>query len=601
MDLGGSVGEGGSVESGETGAAPYKLDQFFNITPDLLCIADRDGRLIELNSAWEGALGHRLEDMRGRKFTDFVHPDDRAATAERLARISREDRDNYVNRFRHADGSYRWLEWHSSLEGDLVYGAARDVTERKAAEQALRESEERFAEFMDRVPALCFVKDAASRLVYLNRQFRETHDAQGWIGKTDAEIWSPQEAARLSEIDYLVLELGEQVRVEEDFPVGHVIRSFLTAKFPMRGSDGGRLVGAVAMDITDQKKLEQALRESEARWRQLFESSPDGLVLLDDKEPEPVIVDCNAAFCRNSGYSREELLGLHGASIVDLLGIQVPGVDTSDAVTASITAPDISLQKADGSKAWLQPVCTRVPTADGTVLIQVLLRDVSERRGFQDYAHEIVRAQEEERQRIAHELHDVSLQAAILICRQLDIVSDAARKGDSEALAATLADARRGAEALGDEFRHFSRDLRPLILEDLGLVPALRQLVMEMEARTAISCHLAVEGKGRRLDAGVELALFRVAQEALRNAERHSGASQVNVLVAHRRNRTILTVSDDGKGFEVPDLTALVGGKHLGLVGIRERARLVGAVCEICSAPGRGTRIEVSVPNPTRQ
>jgi PAS domain S-box-containing protein len=339
---------------------------------------------------------------------------------------------------------------------------------------------------------------------------------------------------------------------------------------------------------------EEASARSELKYRALFNGAGEPILVVD---AAGLIQEWNAAAATLLPMNGGDL---HGASIVDLLGIHVTA-EGGDGATSSMTAPDISLQRTDGTKAWFQPVCTQVPTADRAVLIQVLLRDVSERRGFQDYAREIVRAQEEERERIAHELHDVSLQSAILICRQLDIVSDAARDGDNESLAATLADARRGAEAMGDELRHFSRDLRPLILEDLGLVPALRQLVLEMEARSAIHCQLAVEGKARRLDPSVELALFRVAQEALRNAERHSNASQMNVRVAHRRNRTILTVTDDGEGFKVPDLTALVGGKHLGLVGIRERARLVGGVCEIRSAPGRGTRVEVSVPNANRE
>ena len=338
---------------------------------------------------------------------------------------------------------------------------------------------------------------------------------------------------------------------------------------------------------------EAASARSELKYRALFNGAGEPILVVDGTGRIQEWNAAAAALLLVGGG------GLHGASIADLLGIRV--TMDSETATTSVAAPDISLQRRDGTKAWFQPVFTQVPTADRTILIQVLLRDVSERRGFQDYAREIVRAQEEERQRIAHELHDVSLQSAILICRQLDIVSDAARDGDRDALSATLADARRSTEAMGDELRHFSRDLRPLILEDLGLVPALRQLVLEMEARSAMVCQLAVEGKARRLDPGVELALFRVAQEALRNAERHANASELSIRLSHRRSRTILTVSDDGKGFEVPDLTALVGGKHLGLVGIRERARLVGGVCEIQSAPGQGTRIEVSVPNPTRQ
>lgn len=227
----------------------------------------------------------------------------------------------------------------------------------------------------------------------------------------------------------------------------------------------------------------------------------------------------------------------------------------------------------------------------------MLLRDVTEQRGFQNYAQEIVRAQEEERQRIAHELHDVSLQSAVLICRRLDAAAEAAESGPPEQLQSVLAEARSMAESLGDELRRFSRDLRPLILEDLGLVPALRQLVNELGERCLVHCQLTVSGTARRLDAGAELTLFRVAQEALRNVERHSGASRATVRLTHGPDGATLTVSDNGTGFEVPNLTILVSARRLGLLGMQERARLVGGHCEVRSVAGSGTRVTVWVPN----
>lgn len=509
MDLGGATKKSGRKTREEPATAGYKLDQFFNITPDLLCIADRAGYLVELNSAWEAALGYRHSDLRGKQLADLVHPDDRTAVIERLAlrTASMPGPGASVHRFRHADGSYRWLEWHSSRKENKIYWAGRDSTERKAAEErlhesearwrqlfdelpdallllddtsgipviadcnaalcavtgysqdeligepimklrppevteedvrkrarivreaghltfeieylrkdgsrfpieaavatirmdgrdmslvverdisarraaetALRESEERFAEFMDRVPALCFVKDSDSRLVYLNRQFRDTHDAEDWLGKTDAELWSLEEARRLSRIDHLVLELGEQVRVEEDFPVRDRLHSFLTAKFPMHGPSGRRLVGGVSIDITDQKRAERALRESEARWKQLFDSSPDGLLLLDDSADVPVIVDCNPAICVTSGYAREELVGQ------PILRLTAPAITADDAHVrleqvhhAGTTAFETEYRRKDGSLDPVEVSATAIHM-DGRKMTLAVERDISIRR-----------------------------------------------------------------------------------------------------------------------------------------------------------------------------------------------------------------------------
>jgi signal transduction histidine kinase len=128
-------------------------------------------------------------------------------------------------------------------------------------------------------------------------------------------------------------------------------------------------------------------------------------------------------------------------------------------------------------------------------------------------------------------------------------------------------------------------------------VPALRQLVNELGERSLIHCQLTVAGTARRLDAGAELTLFRVAQEALRNVERHSGATRATVRLAHGPDRTTLTVADNGSGFELPNLTILVSARRLGLLGMQERARLVGGHCEVRSVAGSGTSVTLWVPS----
>jgi signal transduction histidine kinase len=228
----------------------------------------------------------------------------------------------------------------------------------------------------------------------------------------------------------------------------------------------------------------------------------------------------------------------------------------------------------------------------------VLLRDVTDRHGFQHYAQEVVKAQERERQWIAQELHDVSVQSAILICRGLDAASESVERDEREQTQRMLGEARVTAENMADELRRFSRDLRPLILEDLGLVPALKQLIAELQDRTQIRARFYVTGHLRRLDPSVELALFRIAQESCRNVERHSGASTTSLSLALGADRVRLSVTDNGKGFQVPPITSLLRDGRLGLLGLQERARLVGGRCEVRSKLGHGTRIVAEVATP---
>ncbi|MEP7216802.1 MAG: sensor histidine kinase, partial [Anaerolineaceae bacterium] len=242
------------------------------------------------------------------------------------------------------------------------------------------------------------------------------------------------------------------------------------------------------------------------------------------------------------------------------------------------------------------PLFTSMSGGVHAELTQVLLRDVTDQHGFQNYAQEIIRAQEDERQRMAQELHDVSVQSAILICRQLDAASDAVETRDPAVVTRTIAEARHAAESMADELRRFSRDLRPLILEDLGLVPALKRLVTELRGRSQTHLRFEVKGLARRLAPGTELVLFRIGQEALRNAEHHASATHVSVRLSFEGDTVRLGVVDNGSGFVVPPLTTLVNAGRLGVLGMQERALLLGGRCEVQSNPGHGTHVTAEIP-----
>jgi signal transduction histidine kinase len=211
--------------------------------------------------------------------------------------------------------------------------------------------------------------------------------------------------------------------------------------------------------------------------------------------------------------------------------------------------------------------------------------------GLRAYAASILRAQEAERQRIARDLHDQTVQELVLLCRQLDLVEGALN--ESPEVAVGLTEARRTAEEVVRDLRDFARSLRPPTLDDLGLATAVRGLLGDLAERASVEGRMSIVGDERRLDGDVELAVFRIAQEALRNVEHHARASHVSVTLHFAAREIRLDVVDDGTGFTSSPTTDLAASGHLGLLGMRERAETLGGRLEIDSRRGRGTRVSV--------
>ncbi|MEA3341533.1 MAG: GAF domain-containing protein [Chloroflexota bacterium] len=212
------------------------------------------------------------------------------------------------------------------------------------------------------------------------------------------------------------------------------------------------------------------------------------------------------------------------------------------------------------------------------------------------YARRITQAQENERRRIARELHDDTIQSLVALSRRLEAL--AISNGPLPETAAQYIGELQ--EAIGNvikRVRRFSRDLRPSILDNLGLLPALEELTAELGRQSSFQAEFRVVGEERRLSSDVELTLFRIAQEALNNVRKHAQATEVVTTVELSNGAIKMIIQDNGKGFKPPKLTEhpTAAGK-LGLTGMHERARLLGGVLEVNSEPGRGAKVIVNVP-----
>lgn len=214
--------------------------------------------------------------------------------------------------------------------------------------------------------------------------------------------------------------------------------------------------------------------------------------------------------------------------------------------------------------------------------------------GLHDYIAAITSAQEEERLRLARELHDDTIQELIALRQRVQL----ARKATGETKAASaLEELERLTEVTIENVRRMTRALRPIYLEDLGLMTALEMLTRETNQVEGLQVEFQRNGRERRLNREAELALYRIAQQALGNVVRHAGAQRAILRLDFSDAEINLEVSDDGIGFQIPRYpTDLAPSGHFGLLGMHERADLIGARLEVTSEPGRGTRISVRLP-----
>jgi len=250
---------------------------------------------------------------------------------------------------------------------------------------------------------------------------------------------------------------------------------------------------------------------------------------------------------------------------------------------------------------WLHFTASPIKDDDGEIYgaIETLV-DITERKNLEDnlrfFLQQITRAQEEERKYIARELHDDMAQILGSLSRRLDNllrkehnfgVSEASALQDIQALL------NQGLQSLNG----FIQNLRPSLLDDLGLIPALRSLTNNLEKTDGTLAAFTVIGEERRLTNEIELSLFRIVQEALNNVHKHAQATEVNVSAEFTESAIKLTVSDNGKGFELQgSMDDLPRIGQLGLMGMQERVWLLGGSIEVNSEPGKGTELKVDVP-----
>ena len=247
-----------------------ELDRFFSLALDMLCIANTEGYFVRVSSAWEHTLGYTLAELEGTKFTDLVHPDDLPATMAGLAELSAGQQVlNFANRYRRKDGSYRWIEWRSMpYQNRLIYAAARDITERKAGEEALRASEQRFRSLVETTSDWVWETDEDGLYSYSSPKVKEIlgYEPLEVIGKSPMDFMPPEEADRVRAEVAGPMAARDPISGVENVNVRKDGRRVVleTSGVPIFGDDGEFLgYRGIDRDVTERRNVEEQLLQSQ--------------------------------------------------------------------------------------------------------------------------------------------------------------------------------------------------------------------------------------------------------------------------------------------------------------------------------------------------
>ncbi len=404
----------------------------------------------------------------------------------------------------------------------------------------------------------------------------------GVLASINIPIWHTEDYEWVLEIVFVVVVIGMGVMMA--FPVESERKQRQRAEAAARRLEAlNELAGVAVTARTPTQAATAVLNE----LVDLMDLDDAGFVLWREEQPEPVV---SVVFQASSGLSQlvadretlpaETTTTDHGGGHTS---IEVP------ATTDDLTGLLIVLGRQNDLE---DPEAREFVAAVGNQLaarVENVMLLEQEQAMLSTYVKLVTEAQEEERRRLARDLHDGPAQNLAVLVRGLE-----GQKGEDAGWVDGLHE--NASKILGD-LRRVARDQRPTLLDDLGIVAALEWLISDNEGPPDVEMGLVVTGEVQRLESEAEVALYRIGQEALRNAQEHAGATRIEILINFDNAHTDLSVSDNGKGFQVPRSPGeYLRSGRLGLMGMHERAQLVGGSLQIESSLEDGTVVFVRIP-----
>jgi len=560
-----------------------------------------EGRYVEINEAFVRQTGWARDEICGRTSLELrIWPtaDDRNAMIAALVR-HKTIRDQH-QQFRTKSGRLITTLYSAgliTLQGaPCVLAAIADITAQTEAEDALRESEAKFRMLAETTQSGIFICGRDGALAYFNPQLAHFtgYSADELHTKTVRDLIHP-DAHDLVRARVQARLRGEQVPGRYQFQIitKQGATRWLDLSAQLVEYQGQPALMGTGFDITDAKDIEQRAQEHTALLQTLIANSPYGIMMGG---PDHRIRFCNPAFQRIFQYTEDEVVGRDPDDLIGLRENNEASDFSKRVLAGEIVHASAVRRRKDGSTVNVEFHAVPMIANGQFIGCFGIYQDITERirseaklRALRD---RLTRVQDEERAHIARELHDDIGQRLALLTIQLKQLQEEARAA-APGLGAKLAGSRQLTEEICADAQRISHRLHPSQLSVLGLTKALAGLCDAFARQTHLEIDFAHDGDIVKLPPEIETCLFRVAQEAIQNAAKHSECRQIDVELSIGAEGVRLCVADGGKGF---DPAATEYGSGLGLVSMAERARSVGGRLYIQSAVDEGTRIEVSIP-----
>jgi len=595
----------------------YFSDRFrtlFEFAPDAFYITDLEGTFIDGNRAAEELVGYTKEELIGKNFisTGLLDEKDMERAINLLDMNSRglaTGPDEFtLNR---KDGTGVPIEIRTfpvKLDSQhVVLGIARDMTEHKKKYQANRSAEKHHQLLAGNVTNLVYTMDMDLRFTYVSPTIAEigNYTVEEVMGLSPEQILKPdslkavmkalEEELTLEDVEEVDLYRSRLLSLELIKKDGSTIWLEAVLTF-LRDRDGlpcGILGVASPVDGQDREKMLSG--QVADQTSNLLSYSPNPILTL---YADGSIGYVNAAFEELTGFTASEVIGLKPPFpwwTEENRGMYTGGETSIIRRNGKIF--EQQFRSREGRWFWVNITPVRIEARGKLIRYLEYWLDITEQKRLREnmtyYISHITRAQEEERRRMVNELGNNCIQHLSSLSLSIDNLSRNKEQLSTGPIN-RIKRARGELNGLMDEMRSFLHRLRPVVIDELGLVPALEALVEEIFVDVKTEVSIIVTGKQRRIMPEIEINIFRIAQEILRNTVRHSEAKQAKVRVKFTADKVRLSMSDNGKGFEPPIiLREFASDGKLGLIGVEERARLLDAELMIKSRINRGTLVIV--------
>jgi PAS domain S-box-containing protein len=576
-----------------------------NLRGDILYVNEALWRMMEFESP--------EEMMAGGVLIKYKDPKNREIVIDKLRKGHRVE--NFEVVLVAKTGKPKDVILSATLDGDTISGMIMDITERKRAKEALRESKELFEKVFFSQQDAIFILDSAipSKIIDYNPGVTKVfgYNRQEIIGRT-TEILHVDDTSLKEFRKYLYPSIDERGFLHlEEFQMrrkdGTVFHSEHSVT-PLEDGKGKRIGWvSVVRDVTERKRAEEKLRESETRYRKLADSIADVFFELDK--------DLRYTYWNKAS---EKLTGIKAENAIGKSLFQIfpdrPDTRKAERVYLDVLRtqkPHSFVNKYRiGDNDYFFEI-SAYPSERG---LSVLAKDVTERKQtenererlfkqvyesqkkLQKLSRRLVEVQEADRRFLASELHDQIGQNLTALSINLNIIRSQFLEEVDKKIVGRLEDSMKLVEETIERMRNVMAGLRPPVLDDYGLVVALRWYTERFSERTGVTAILQERELSPRLPLVVETELFRIVQEVLTNVSKHANAKHVIITLERMDGVVQLAVSDDGVGFDHSVLRKLENQPRWGLITMEERAKAVGGKVYVKSEPGKGTQIIVQVP-----